>query len=127
MKTKKKKECIMVSACLLGINCRYDGKNARDEETVAMISKHRIIFACPEQLGGLTTPRPKNRIVGKRVVTENNDDVTLNFQRGAREFISIAKAFGVDKVILKNRSPSCGKKGIVTKLLPENIKAEYKK
>ena len=122
-----RQRCIMVSACLLGINCRYDGKNALDEEISAMINNNRIIFACPEQLGGLTTPRPKNMIIGERVITEKKTDVTLNFYRGAEEFINIARKFGVEKFILKDLSPSCGKMGIVTRLLPEDIEVEYKK
>ncbi|MGB3341685.1 MAG: DUF523 domain-containing protein [bacterium] len=128
MKSRNKHQrCVMVSACLLGINCRYDGKNACNKQVASMVDSVRIIFACPEQLGGLTTPRSKNRIVGDRVVNEKGIDVTGNFYRGAREFINIAKKFGVRKFLLKNRSPSCGKQGILTKILPKNIEVEYKR
>ena len=99
-------ESILVSACLLGINCRYDGKNAYNKHVAAMVRNKHIIFACPEQLGGLTTPRPRNKIVGDRVINENDLDVTGCFNRGAKEFVKIAKKFKVKKLILKSRSPS---------------------
>jgi len=120
-------ESILVSACLLGINCRYDGKNAYNKQVAARLRNKNIIFACPEQLGGLTTPRSRNIIVGERVINEHGLDVTDNFIRGAKEFIKIARMFRVKKLILKSRSPSCGKRGIVTKLLPKKFKVEYKK
>ncbi|MGB3479712.1 MAG: DUF523 domain-containing protein [bacterium] len=120
-------EIILVSACLLGINCRYDGKNAYNKQVAARLRNKNIIFACPEQLGGLTTPRSRNIIVGDRVINEDGLDVTDNFIRGAKEFIKIARMFCVKKLILKSRSPSCGKRGIVTKLLSKKFKVEYKK
>ena len=118
-------EKILVSACLLGINCRYDGKNAYCKGLGPLIKDKYVIFACPEQLGGFTTPRPKNMIRKGKVFNELGVDVTKNFYRGAREFLKIAKKFGVKMIFLKNRSPSCGKNGIVTKLLPKGIKAKY--
>lgn len=118
-------ERILVSACLLGINCRYDGKNAYRKKVVTSLKDKYIIFACPEQLGGFTTPRPKNKIKGKKVISELGVDVTKNFYRGAREFLKIAKRFGVKKLILKSKSPACGRKGIVTKLLPKGLKPVY--
>lgn len=120
-------ESILVSACLLGVNCRYDGKNAYNKQVAARLRNENIIFACPEQLGGLTTPRSRNIIVGDRVINEDGLDVTDNFIRGAKEFIKIARMFRVKKLILKSRSPSCGKRGIVTKLLSKKFKVEYKK
>lgn len=120
-------ESILVSACLLGVNCRYDGKNAYNKQVAARLRNKNIIFACPEQLGGLTTPRSRNIIVGDRVINEDGLDVTDNFIRGAKEFIKIARMFRVKKLILKSRSPSCGKRGIVTKLLFKKFKVEYKK
>ncbi len=114
-----------MSACLLGVNCCYDGKNAYRKEVVALIKENYVILACPEQLGGLATPRPKNKIKKEKVVNELGVDVTKNFYRGAREFIKIAKRFGAKKLILKSNSPSCGKKGIVTKSLPKGLKVEY--
>lgn len=120
-------ESILVSACLLGINCRYDGKSAYNKHVAAMVRNKHIIFACPEQLGGLTTPRSRNIMVGDRVINENGSDVTDNFIRGAKEFLKIARMFRVKKLILKSRSPACGKRGIVTKLLSKRFSVEYKK
>jgi len=118
-------EKILVSACLLGVNCRYDGKNAYRKKVVALLKNNYVIFACPEQLGGLTTPRLKNEIKGKKVINEKRIDVTKNFYRGARQFLALAKMFGIKRLILKSKSPSCGKDGIITKLLPKGIKVEY--
>ena len=120
-------EIILVSACLLGINCRYDGKNAYNKQVAARLRNKNIIFACPEQLGGLTTPRSRNIIVGDRVINEHSLDVTDNFIRGAKEFIKIARMFRVKKLILKSRSPSCGKHGVDSCRLKREINVEYKK
>ncbi len=89
------------------------------------MKENYLIFACPEQLGGLTTPRPRNIIKGRKVINEMGRDVTKEFYRGAREFLKIARIFRVDELILKARSPSCGRKGIVTKLLKKDIKVTY--
>ncbi|MBA7516238.1 hypothetical protein ES705_08284 [subsurface metagenome] len=118
-------EKILVSACLLGVNCRYDGKNAYRKKVVALLKNNYVIFACPEQLGGLSTPRVRNEIKGKKVISDNGIDVTDNFYRGAREFVALAKMFGIKRLILKSKSPSCGKNGIVTQLLPKGLKVEY--
>jgi len=118
-------EKILVSACLIGINCRYDGKSAYRKKLKGLLKDKYVIFACPEQLGGLPTPRPKNTIKGKSVMNELGLDVTKKFYRGAREFLKIARRFKVKRLVLKNRSPSCGKKGLVTKLLPEGMKVDY--
>lgn len=116
---------ILVSACLLGINCRYDGGNAFRKTVLKLLRNNYVIFACPEQLGGLTTPRPRNVIRGNRVVNEEGKDVTQEFYQGAREFLKIARMFEVDELVLKARSPSCGKDGIVSKLLKAKIKTTY--
>lgn len=118
-------ETILVSACLLGIKCRYDGKGAYHRGVSKFFKNNHIIFACPEQLGGLSTPRPRSKIKGECVVNELGFNVTENFYRGAKEFLKIAKLFKVDKLILKSKSPSCGKKGIVVKLLSSNIPVIY--
>jgi uncharacterized protein YbbK (DUF523 family) len=116
---------VLVSACLIGVPCRYDGKSCRRLRIQALILKCRLIFACPEQLGGLSTPRAKSRRRGRRVMTALGRDVTAEFVRGAKAFIRIARQFKVRKVYLKNRSPSCGERGIVCELLPPEIKVEY--
>jgi len=98
----------LCSACLLGVNCRYDGRNALNKKVVELLEKETLIPVCPEQLGGLSTPREPAEIVGKRVITSSGRDVTENFMRGARETLKIAKLFGVKEAVLKQGSPSCG-------------------
>jgi uncharacterized protein YbbK (DUF523 family) len=109
---------ILVSACLLGVNCRYDGKNCFDERVSRLAHKVMLIPICPEQLGGLGTPREPMRIVGgtgldvlggkAKVVSESGTDVTENMLKGAEETLKIAKSLNVGDAILKARSPSCG-------------------
>ncbi|WP_124727857.1 DUF523 domain-containing protein [Staphylospora marina] len=108
----------IVSACFAGLHCRYDGKHNRVEEIVELIRSGEAIPVCPEQLGGLKTPRPPAEIVGgdgddvldgkARVVDNRGNDVTEQFLRGAREALALAKAVGAKHAILKEKSPSCG-------------------
>lgn len=102
----------IVSACLAGINCRYDGKNNLDKRILKLVKKGKAILVCPEQLGGLTTPRDPSEIIVEngimKVKSINNKDVTENFERGAMEVLKLAKEIGANKAILKSRSPSCG-------------------
>ncbi|MCD6238736.1 MAG: DUF523 domain-containing protein [Thermotogae bacterium] len=130
-----KKKCL-VSACLLGIRCRYDGKSKLDKRVKALSSHFDFIPVCPEQLGGLPTPRFRSEIKSNgRVVNENGEDWTKNFIRGAKEVLKIAKMLDIKMAVLKERSPSCGVneiydgtfrskcvegKGITTRLLEEN-------
>ncbi len=108
---------VLVSACLLGVNCRYDGGNCYEEKVLRHVRGRLVIPVCPEQLGGLPTPRRPNRLLGPgsevlagraRVVNDLGKDVTENFVRGAQEVLSIAKLFNVREAILKSGSPSCG-------------------
>ncbi|MEO0094223.1 MAG: DUF523 domain-containing protein [candidate division WOR-3 bacterium] len=106
---------ILISACLLGIKCRYDGKILKRKIKLPL---SKLLPVCPEQLGGLPTPRSKATINPKgRVINERNEDVTENFRTGAREVLKIARLFKVKKAILKANSPSCGKDGITAKRL----------
>lgn len=99
---------ILVSACLLGINCKYNGKNNQNEKVLKLGDKHMLIPVCPEQLGGLTTPREPSERCGDRVINKLGADVTENYIRGAEEALKIAKLFGCKKAVLKEKSPSCG-------------------
>lgn len=99
---------IIVSACLAGINCALDGKSRPCEKVIELVRVGKAIPLCPEQLGGLTTPRPAAEKKGDRVYRKDGRDVTENFQRGAEEILRIAKLVGCKKAILKARSPSCG-------------------
>jgi len=110
---------MIVSACLCGINCKYNGGNNLDERLLKLLKEGKIIPVCPEQLGGQETPRAPHEIVngngldvleGKARILgpEKNDDQTSSFLKGAYETLKIAEAVGASIAILKARSPSCG-------------------
>ena len=99
---------IMVSACLLGENCKYDGGNNRNEALLKMLAGHEIIPVCPELAGGLPVPRVSVEIVNGRAVNRNGEDVEDAFRKGAVKTMEIAEREKPDLVILQSRSPSCG-------------------
>ncbi len=103
-------EKILVSACLLGIGCRYDGKEKANERVLKLLENPDVILipVCPEQLGGLPTPRIASERSGDRVVNQVGEDVTAQYQKGAKEALKLAKLYDCQKAILKERSPSCG-------------------
>jgi len=127
---------VIVSACLLGVHCRYDGEAVVPEGTecclagklLAQLCEEGIVPVCPEQWGGLPTPRSPALIVGgdivldadgydvlagrARVINTDGDDVTENYLRGARDVVDMAKWLGVRKAYLKSKSPSCGVGGL---------------
>ena len=99
---------ILVSACLLGCPCRYDGKSKPHESILTLLKEHTLIPVCPEQMGGLATPRPPAERKDGGVFTENGGDVTEQYRRGAEEALHLAKLYGCTCAVLKERSPSCG-------------------
>lgn len=99
---------LLVSACLLGVPCRYDGGSLPLEGLDALAERFELIPVCPEQLGGLSTPRPPSERRGSRVVTFDGADVTDAFRRGAEEAVRLARRRGAALALLKARSPSCG-------------------
>ena len=101
---------VLVSACLLGVNCRYNGIPQADEAVAELLTRKDItlIPVCPEQLGGLPTPRTPSERVAERVMDEQGNDRTEAFVRGAQEALRLAKLYGCEIAILKERSPSCG-------------------
>ena len=99
---------ILVSACMLGCPCRYDGKSKTNDGVLALMEHHALIPVCPEQMGGLATPRPPAERKGDGVFTENDTDVTAQYRRGAEEALRLARLYGCTCAILKERSPSCG-------------------
>lgn len=99
----------LVSACLAGCPCRYDGKSQPVDFVVELINKGMAHAICPEQLGGLTTPRVGCEIVSQRVITRNGDDVTEAFEKGAAATLAIGRAINAKVAILKSKSPSCGR------------------
>lgn len=136
---------ILVSACLLGIDCKYNGENNFKEELLNFLKDKDYILVCPEQLGGLPTPRNPSEITGGdgrdvldgacRVKDNKGFDVTKPFIKGAEETLKIAQLYKARAAILKKRSPSCGSidiyngnfqyktkkgKGVTAALLEEN-------
>ena len=99
---------ILVSACLLGVQCRYDGTGALTEGIKKLMEEHMLIPVCPEIMGGLATPRDPAERSGDKVVTKNGADVTENYQKGAMETLKLAKLYQCSCAVLKERSPSCG-------------------
>lgn len=109
---------MIVSACLVGVNCKYNGGNNDNDKVKEFLKDKQYIIICPEQLGGLTTPRKPseiNQVGGKEVLIGNgkvisceNKDVTENFIKGAKESLNISKIFDCKQALLKEGSPSCG-------------------
>ena len=125
----------LCSACLLGINCRYNGKRKPNKKVINLAAKETLLPVCPEQLGGLATPRIISEIKNGCVINKEGVDITKKFRQGAEEVLKIVKLYNIKEVILKQRSPSCGcgqisdgtfsgtiikGDGITTKLLKEN-------
>ena len=101
-------EKMLVSACLLGVSCRYDGKSKGDDRVKALMDKYDLIPICPEIMGGMPTPRVPSEIKNGRVYGEDGNDVTEYFKKGAEEVLSLAKLYGCKRALLKENSPSCG-------------------
>ena len=103
---------ILVSACLLGENCKYNGGNNRNERVLCYVEGHEVIPVCPEMLGGLPCPRKPVEWVGERVLTKDGDDCTENFRLGVQKAMDIIGDKHIDLAILHSRSPTCGVKQI---------------
>ena len=135
---------ILISACLLGLACRYDGDVSRaafDDDTIKRLtSEHNLVPFCPEIYGGLRTPREPAELQSGKVISKIGSDVTESYTKGAREAPKIAKLLGCKAAILKEKSPSCGSgkiydgsftgtltdgDGITVRLLSENGIAIY--
>lgn len=126
---------ILVSNCLLGIECRYKGDSQKNDKVLEFLKGHTVIGVCPEVMGGLPIPRDPAEIVGDKLLTPKGKDVTKEYATGANLTLQIAKANKVDLCILKAKSPSCGTgkiydgtfqgqlidgNGVTSKLLQEN-------
>lgn len=109
---------IIVSACLAGINCKYNGGNCLNKEVQELVMQGKAIPVCPEQLGGCPTPRAVVEVSGGvgadvlegkcKVIRKDGEDATAEFIKGAEEALKIALMVGAKKAILKAKSPSCG-------------------
>ena len=99
---------LLISACLLGCRCRYDGASKPQPWIAALAERHELVPVCPEQMGGLATPRPPAERQGDRVMTKEGADVTAQYRRGAEEALRLCRLFHCQAALLKERSPSCG-------------------
>ena len=109
---------ILVSACLLGVNCKYNGGNNKNQKVIEFLKEKEFVMACPEELGELKTPRISCEIANEsvegvlkkkiKVMNKDSIDLTENFLNGAYKTLEIAKSKGVKTAILKAKSPSCG-------------------
>ena len=127
-------EKIVVSSCLAGIKCRYDGTCKKNDYICSLVSEGKAIPMCPEVLGGLSIPREPAEIINDKVITKSGKDVTENYIKGSLEVLNYCKKKNIKKCILKEKSPACGlkvydgtfsgklidKKGITASLLIEN-------
>ena len=126
---------IMVSSCLIGLNCKYNGGNNRNEKLLRLLEGHTVIPVCPEVLGGLPVPRPSAEIVNGTVMNTAGENVDAAFRLGAEKALALAVRERPDLIVLQSRSPSCGVKqiydgsfsgklvdgkGVFAKLLEEN-------
>ena len=108
------RENLLISACLLGVTCRYDGRSKPLDraQIAALMEKYNVVPVCPECLGGLPIPREPSERRGERIVMRSGRDVTENYLRGAEETLRLARLYGCTKALLKERSPSCGSDSI---------------
>lgn len=103
---------VMVSACLLGTDCKYSGGNNRHSDLLHRLIGQEVIPICPEVMGGLPTPRVPAEIVQGTVMTRDGRSVDAEYRRGAEEALRLARLHRPDVIILQSRSPSCGVKQI---------------
>ena len=124
-------ENLLISACLLGIPCRYDGKSVTAVDVALLREKYNLIPVCPEIYGGLSTPRVPSERRGNKTVMKDGRDVTENYLRGAEAAYQLCQKLDCKLALLKERSPSCGKNRIYdgtftgTLIDGEGVTAEY--
>ncbi|EQC50288.1 PF04463 family protein [Bacteriovorax sp. BSW11_IV] len=98
----------IVSACLAGVECRFDCQSKERQFIIDLVKEGKAIPVCPEQMGGLTTPRDPSEIQGDKVLSNKGKDVTAQFNKGAQEALKMALLTGADEAYLKSKSPMCG-------------------
>ncbi|MDY3928723.1 MAG: DUF523 domain-containing protein [Clostridia bacterium] len=103
---------VAVSACLLGLSCRYDGKSKTNNDLIKKLKNVSVLPVCPEIMGGLKTPRKPCEIYNKRVISVDGTDCTANYKKGAEEVLKLCNMFDCRHAILKANSPSCGNRYI---------------
>ncbi len=100
---------IAVSSCLLGVNCKYNGKSNYNDDIIKLKEKYELVPICPEVLGGLSIPRVPAEIINNKVINQVGIDVTSNYNEGAKKALKILQENNIKIAILKSKSPSCGK------------------
>ena len=103
-------ENVLISACLLGFECKYCGGSNKlpEQQLAALRERFRLIPVCPETAGGLPTPRDPSERLGGKVVSNQGRDVTAQYQKGAETALTLARRYGCKAALLKEKSPSCG-------------------
>ena len=103
-------EKVLISACLLGFECKYCGGSNKlpEQQLAALRERFRLIPVCPETAGGLPTPRDPSERLGDKVVSNQGRDVTAQYQKGAETALTLARRYGCKAALLKEKSPSCG-------------------
>ena len=121
---ESEKPSLLISACLLGVACNHEGRGSYRAVVDELAQRYRLVPVCPEVLGGLSTPRPAAELQGgsgadvltgsgdARVVNVQGDDVTAAYVRGAQAAVTVARAVGATRAVLKARSPSCGSSAV---------------
>ncbi len=109
MKCSDPEEKILVSACLAGRHCRYDGKEKGIPEIAELVAEGKMIPVCPESAGGLRIPREPSEIRGDRVFSKSGKDVTKQYREGAQRCLKVCQRHHCRMAVLKSKSPSCGK------------------
>ena len=99
---------VLISACLLGVNCRYNGNGILIEDAETLKENYHLVPVCPEIFGGMSTPREPAEQRNGKVFSKSGEDVTAYFEKGAQEVLKLAKFYDCKYAILKERSPSCG-------------------
>ena len=112
---------ILVSACLLGVNCKYSGKNNRNENVLRLAEKHTLIPVCPEQLGGLPTPRYPSEICGGRVINNIGEDVTAYYEKGEEKHLILQSFSAVNVQCLKHEAPNAVQRKYMTEHLQRRL------
>lgn len=128
-------EYLLVSSCFAGYNTKYNGKNNKIDIIDELSKKYKLIYVCPEVVGGLSTPRNPSEILGDKVISNKGVDVTKEYNKGANCALYLVKKYNITKALLKESSPSCGSNtiydgtfsgtkikgmGITSRLLTEN-------
>ncbi len=103
---------LLISSCLLGVSCRYDGRSVPNDSAKALKEKFALVPFCPEIYGGLSTPRTPSERQGDSVIAKDGRDVTENYNKGALEGLNLCREMGIEIALLKEKSPACGSRQI---------------